>query len=64
MVAVAAIPGRVADKFSVGAYDKIKGKDMPKDAHHVGQKALMNKFIPDYDLNKAPAILVPKVGHI
>ncbi|MGN2921185.1 hypothetical protein ACTFQ5_20920 [Aliivibrio fischeri] len=63
MVAVAAIPGRVADKFSVGAYDKIKGTVPNMDAHHVGQKALMNKFIPDYDLNKAPAILVPKVGH-
>ncbi|WP_345860731.1 hypothetical protein [Shewanella algae] len=23
----------------------------------------MKKFIPNYDLNKAPAILVPKVGH-
>ena len=31
--------------------------------HHVGQKALMKKFIDDYDESKAPAILVPKVGH-
>ena len=62
-MAVTAIPGKVADKFSVGAYDKIKGTVPNMDAHHVGQKALMNKFIPNYDLNKAPAILVPKVGH-
>jgi len=62
-MAAIAIPGKVADKFSVGAYDKIKGTVPNMDAHHVGQKALMNKFIPNYDLNKAPAILVPKVGH-
>ena len=62
-MATIAIPGKVADKFSVGAYDKIKGTVPNMDAHHVGQKALMNKFIPNYDLNKAPAILVPKVGH-
>lgn len=60
---VIAIPGKFADKFSVGAYDQIKGTLPNMDAHHVGQKALMKKFIPNYDLNKAPAILVPKVGH-
>ncbi|EHR5480229.1 hypothetical protein KUL98_004916 [Vibrio parahaemolyticus] len=62
-MAVIAIPGKFADKFSVGAYEKIKGTLPNMDAHHVGQKALMKKFIPNYDLNKAPAILVPKVGH-
>lgn len=62
-MAVIAIPGKVADKFSVGAYEKIKGTLPNMDAHHIGQKALMKKFIPDYDPNKAPAILVPKVGH-
>jgi disulfide oxidoreductase YuzD len=62
-MAVIAIPGKFADKFSVGSYEKIKGTLPNMDAHHVGQKALMKKFIPNYDLNKAPAILVPKVGH-
>lgn len=33
------------------------------DAHHVGQKALMKDFVENYDLNTAPAINVPKVGH-
>lgn len=32
-------------------------------AHHVGQKAEMAKFIPTYDLSTAPSILVPTVGH-
>jgi hypothetical protein len=43
-------------------YNEIKG--IPGlDAHHVGQKAIMKKFIPNYDPMTAPAILVPKVGH-
>ncbi|QPQ30179.1 hypothetical protein [Lysinibacillus sp. JNUCC 51] len=33
------------------------------DSHHVGQKALMKKFIPGYDELKAPAIFVPRDGH-
>jgi hypothetical protein len=33
------------------------------DAHHVGQKAVMKDFIPEYDPATAPAILVPKAGH-
>jgi len=33
------------------------------DAHHVGQRALMKKFISGYNPNTAPAILVPKQGH-
>jgi len=48
--------------YDVGIYKDIKGtKDL--DAHHVGQKALMENFIPEYDSENAPAILVPKVGH-
>ncbi|MCZ6382191.1 hypothetical protein O4N82_23730 [Vibrio parahaemolyticus] len=62
-MAAIAVPGKFADKFSVGSYEKIKGTLPNMDAHHVGQKALMKKFIPNYDSNKAPAILVPKVGH-
>ena len=29
----------------------------------MGQKALMKDFVENYDLNTAPAINVPKVGH-
>jgi hypothetical protein len=49
--------------YRVGAYDEIKGTVPGLDAHHVGQKALMGRMIPDYDPLTAPAILVPKVGH-
>ncbi|WP_331254652.1 RHS repeat-associated core domain-containing protein [Sutcliffiella horikoshii] len=49
-------------KYQVGAYKDIKGvKGL--DAHHVGQKAAMKKLVKNYDLNTAPAINVPKVGH-
>jgi hypothetical protein len=33
------------------------------DSHHVGQKALMDKFVANYDKMNAPAILVPSSGH-
>lgn len=49
-------------KYDVGLYKEIKG--VPGlDAHHVGQKAIMKKFIRNFDSNNAPAILVPKAGH-
>ncbi|MED3719016.1 hypothetical protein P4518_16905, partial [Geobacillus thermodenitrificans] len=49
-------------KYDVGLYKEIKG--VPGlDAHHVGQKVIMKKFIRNYDPNNAPAILVPKAGH-
>jgi Pre-toxin TG len=49
-------------KYDVGLYKEIKG--VPGlDAHHVGQKAIMKKFIRNYDPNNAPAILVTKAGH-
>ncbi|MGX4669927.1 ribonuclease YeeF family protein [Cerasibacillus sp. JNUCC 74] len=49
-------------KYDIGAYNKIRG--VPGlDAHHVGQKVVMKKFINNYDWKSAPAILVPKVGH-
>jgi len=47
----------------VGAYEDIQGLERGLDAHHVGQKALMDKFVAGYELEKGPAILVPKVGH-
>jgi RHS repeat-associated protein len=56
-------PAKVFDKFEVGSYLNLKGKVPGLDAHHVGQKAVMRKFIPDYDPKTAPAILVPKTGH-
>ncbi|QDQ28769.1 hypothetical protein FNU76_21790 [Chitinimonas arctica] len=44
-------------------YNEIKGTVPGLDAHHVGQKALLAKMIQGYDAARAPAILVPKVGH-
>ncbi|WP_191562160.1 ribonuclease YeeF family protein [Metabacillus idriensis] len=49
-------------KYQVGAYKDIKGVE-GLDAHHAGQKAAMKKLVDNYDLNTAPAINVPKVGH-
>jgi hypothetical protein len=49
--------------WRVGAYNEIKGLEIGLDAHHVGQKALMKKFVPGYNANIAPSILVPEVGH-
>ena len=50
-------------KFTVGAYDDIRGTVPGLDAHHVGQKAVMDNFVPGYNPGTAPSILVPKVGH-
>ena len=51
-----------SDLYKVGSYQDIKGvKDL--DAHHIGQKTIMKKFIANYDESKAPAINVPKLGH-
>ncbi len=50
-------------KYSVGPYNELRGAVPGLDAHHVGQKALMKRFIPSYDASTAPTILVPKVGH-
>lgn len=49
-------------KYSVGLYNDIKGV-AGMDAHHVGQKAVMKKFVKNYDDKLAPAINVPSVGH-
>jgi RHS repeat-associated protein len=49
--------------WRVGAYNELKGLEAGLEAHHVGQKALMKKYIPGYDKNTAPSILVPKLGH-
>ena len=50
------------EKYRVGLYNEIKGvKEL--DAHHVGQKALMKKFIKGYNPKTAPAINVPREGH-
>ena len=50
------------EKYRVGPYNDIKGAK-GFDAHHVGQKALMKKFIKGYNPKTAPAINVPKLGH-
>ena len=52
----------VSGKYKVGAYQDIRGME-GLDAHHVGQKAVMKRFVESYDPKTAPAINVPKVGH-
>ena len=51
--------------FQVGLYeDLVKvNRGTGLDAHHVGQKARMSNLVANYELNKAPAILVPASGH-
>ena len=51
--------------FQVGLYeDLVKvNRGTGLDAHHVGQKARISNLVANYDLNKAPAILVPASGH-
>lgn len=49
--------------WEVGSYNGLRGVEAGLDAHHVGQKALMNKFVPGYNSSTAPSILVPKLGH-
>ncbi|MDX1999364.1 MAG: RHS repeat-associated core domain-containing protein [Thermoanaerobaculia bacterium] len=51
-------------KYDVGDYDRLrKIADTGLDAHHVGQKAILGRFIAGYDPKTAPSILVPKEGH-
>lgn len=61
----ASIESTVAKPFMVGSYRELTmlAKGSGLEAHHVGQKALMKNFIPDYNFMTAPAILVPKLGH-
>ena len=62
--------GQVADlvaaktpaKFDVGIYDEIRSAP-GLDGHHVGQKAVMQDFIPGYYPATTPLILIPKVDH-
>jgi RHS repeat-associated protein len=53
--------------WRVGGYSSlrssVKGMGLRLDAHHVGQQALMGRFIPEYDYRTAPAIMVPYLGH-
>jgi RHS repeat-associated protein len=49
--------------FEVGSYNTLKGVEAGLEAHHVGQRALMKNFVPGYNANTAPSILVPKQGH-
>ncbi|MGQ7249542.1 RHS repeat-associated core domain-containing protein, partial [Halomonas sp. V046] len=55
------------DVFDVGSYrdlrGAVRGGRTGLDAHHAGQKAIMRDLVSGYDLNTAPAILVPKEGH-
>ena len=49
--------------FEVGIYSELRGAEAGLQAHHVGQKAVLKKFIAGYNLKEAPSILVPEVGH-
>ncbi len=49
-------------KYIVGAYKDVKGVE-GMDAHHVGQKAVMEKLVANYDSQTAPVISVPRAGH-
>jgi hypothetical protein len=53
----------VNNLWKVGEYNEIRGLQSGLDAHHAGQKALMKRFIDDYNIRTGPSILVPKVGH-
>jgi RHS repeat-associated protein len=55
--------GAGSNLWKVGPYNKIAGIEHGLDAHHVGQKAMMMKLIPNYNWRTAPSILVPKNGH-
>ena len=55
-------------KYIVGAYKDVKAVEKMlniegMDAHHVGQKAVMEKMVSNYDSQTAPAISVPRMGH-
>ena len=63
-----ATPGRgvtAGGKYDVGEYAALRRRiaEPGLEAHHVGQQALMKRYVPGYDPEVAPAILVPKVGH-
>ncbi|MCL2255856.1 MAG: hypothetical protein FWC11_03240, partial [Firmicutes bacterium] len=48
--------------WKVGKYNELpRGTGL--DRHHVGQKVVMQDFVPGYNANTAPAIMVPKPGH-
>jgi len=57
------LPKATSRIWEVGAYSELRGVEAGLEAHHVGQKALMYKLIPGYDMSDAPSILVPRVGH-
>ena len=54
-----------AKVFTVGDYKSLQkaAAGSGLHAHHVGQKAVMQKLVPGYDPNTGPAILVPFKGH-
>lgn len=49
--------------WRVGRYNTLQGAERGLRAHHVGQKALMEKFVQGYNWRTAPSILVPEIGH-
>jgi hypothetical protein len=49
--------------WRVGPYNQLKGLEVGLQAHHVGTKSIMKKFVAGYYWRTAPSILVPEVGH-
>ena len=50
--------------WEVGLHSDLKKVGNGLNSHHVGQKAVMKKLVKGYDVEKAPAILVPEYGHV
>jgi len=57
------VAAETSNLWKVEPYKNLRGLEVGLDAHHVGQKALMKKFVSGYNPNTAPSILVPKLGH-
>jgi len=49
--------------WKVGLHEELRGTEVGLESHHIGQKKWMIDNIPGYDVMKAPAMLVPKIGH-
>ncbi len=52
--------------YEVGTYRDLKNRSRPGDdleIHHLPQKALAKRLIPDYDEDNAPAIALPQGEH-
>lgn len=63
LIGESSVAAKSSNLWKVGSYKNLRGVEAGLDAHHVGQKALMKRFVPGYNASTAPSILVPKLGH-